>query len=341
MAEAKDHPKAAAVRELADWLAKAKVVGLASIEGIPARQMQQIRARLRGTVGFRIIKNRIFQRALETAATQREGIEGLETFAAGPSALVTTEENPFRLYKELEATKTQAPARGGEVAPDDIVVREGDTPFKPGPVVGDLQKAGVPAAIERGKVVIKKDKVLVEAGQRIRPEVAQVLTRMEILPLTVGLDLRGVFEDGQLYTPENLALDEEGVRRDLEAAAAQAQLLALGVAYPTPQTTVVLLGRAHARAFALALAAEYPGKEVLPRLLSEAHARMTALAHQVPQVMEQPPGGRREPRDAAKAPSEKEEAPDEPATEAENDQDEKGGAENEEAPEASAPSAED
>ncbi|MFQ5908473.1 MAG: 50S ribosomal protein L10 [Thermoplasmata archaeon] len=286
MAEAMEHPKAATVQDLAVWLTEAKVVGLASIEGIPAPQMQQIRARLRGTVAFRIIKNRLLHRALETAAPQRAGIEGLERFVTGPTALVTTEENPFRLYKELEATKTQAPARGGEVAPDDILVREGDTPFKPGPIVGDLQKAGVPAAIERGKVVIKKDKVLVEAGQRIRPEVAQVLTRMEILPLTVGLDLRGAFEDGQLYTPEHLAVDEEGLRRDVGTAAGQAYLLALEIAYPTPQTAATLLGRAHARAFALALAARHPAGEVLPRLLSEAHAQMSALAGRVPEVPE-------------------------------------------------------
>jgi large subunit ribosomal protein L10 len=310
MAEAMEHPKAAEVQDLAAWLTEAKVVGLASIEGIPAPQMQQIRARLRGTVAFRIIKNRLLHRALETAAPQRAGIEGLEEYVTGPTALVTTEENPFRLYKELEATKTLAPARGGELAPEDILVREGDTPFKPGPIVGDLQKAGVPAAIERGKVVIKKDKVLVEAGQRIPPEVAHVLTRMEILPLTVGLDLRGVFEDGQLYTPEHLAVDEVGLRRDLGTAALQARLLALGIAYPTPQTAATLLGRAHERAFALALATRYPAGEVLPRLLSEAHARMAALAGFVPEA---PESASEEPKEAPKEEetSKEEEAPEE------------------------------
>jgi large subunit ribosomal protein L10 len=213
-------------------------------------------------------------------------MEGLERFITGPTAIVATEENPFRLYKELEATKTQAPARGGELAPEDIVVREGDTPFKPGPIVGDLQKAGVPAAIERGKVVIKKDKILVEAGQKIRPEVAQVLTRMEILPITVGLDLRGVLEDGQLYTPEHLALDEEGVRSDLALAASQAYGLALGMVYPTRATMPALLSRAQARALALALAAQYPVDEVLTRLLSEAHAQMGALASHVPEALD-------------------------------------------------------
>ncbi|MDX1535011.1 MAG: 50S ribosomal protein L10, partial [Thermoplasmata archaeon] len=286
MAKATEHPKAPAVRELVAWLTEARVVGLAGIEGIPAPQMQQIRARLRGTVDFRITKNRLLLRALEQAAPERSGLEGLEGFIAGPTAVVITRENPFRLYKELEATKTKAPARGGELAPEDIVVREGDTPFKPGPIVGDLQKAGVPAAIERGKVVIKKDKVLVEAGQKIRPEVARVLTRMEILPLTVGLDLRGVLEDGQLYTPEHLAIDDAAVRNDLMAAASQAYGLAISMAYPTRETMSGLLRRAQERAVAVAWAAQYPVGDVLARLLSEAASHMNALARHVPEALD-------------------------------------------------------
>ena len=331
MAEAGDHPKATAVQELATWLTQARVVGLAGIEGIPAPQMQQIRARLRGTVDFRIIKNRLFLRALETAASDRSDLEGLGAFLTGPTAVVATEENPFRLYKDLEATKTQAPARGGELAPEEIVVREGDTPFKPGPIVGDLQKAGVPAAIERGKVVIKKDKVLVEAGQRIRPEVAQVLTRMEILPITVGLDLRGVLEDGQLYTPEHLAVDEEGVRSDLALAASQAYGLAMGMAYPTRETTPALLGRAQARALALALAAEYPVDVVLNRLLSEAHAQMSALASHVPEALDDDLRARLGGPVEAKASAAPEAPPDETPDEEKKEKKEEGADDEEEA----------
>ena len=65
----------------------------------------------------------------------------------------------------MEATKTAAPAKPGDIAPEDILVKAGDTPFKPGPIVGELQKAGIPAAIEGGKIVIKKDKVLVKKGE--------------------------------------------------------------------------------------------------------------------------------------------------------------------------------
>src|SRR5256712_8691378 len=95
----------------------------------------------------------------------------------GQTAVVAAYINPCRLFKDREATRRRAPARGGEIAPEDLWVRGGETPFKPGPVVGELQKAGIPAAIERGKVVIRQDKLMVKAGARIPRDVAQQLAR--------------------------------------------------------------------------------------------------------------------------------------------------------------------
>ncbi len=91
------------------------------------------------------------------------------------------------------------PGKAGDIAPEDIAVKAGETPFKPGPIVGELQKVGIPAGIEGGKIVIKKDKVLVEKGRRSPEELSKVLPQLEILPMTVGLDLRAAFEDGVLY----------------------------------------------------------------------------------------------------------------------------------------------
>ena len=56
----------------------------------------------------------------------------------------------------MEATKTPAPASGGELAIEDIVIKEGETSFKPGPIVGDLQKAGIPAgAVQNARDVFE------------------------------------------------------------------------------------------------------------------------------------------------------------------------------------------
>src|SRR2546427_13172091 len=241
------------VKNLVRTFEQSLVIGIGNLRGIPAPQIQAMRKKLVGRAKLVVSKNNLLRIALKEAAAKKKGLDGLADVIQDQTAVVTAEINPFRLFKEMEATKTKAPARGGERAPDDIWVFEGDTPFKPGPIVGELQKAGVPAAIERGKVVIKKDKLLVKAGDRIPREVAQVLTRLEIFPLIVGLDLRGAYEAGTVLRRHVLAVDETRVRAGPSLPGRQAVNRDILAGYPSKPTMKPLLSTAVRRALAVAL----------------------------------------------------------------------------------------
>ena len=275
------------VKALVREFERSAVIGIVNIRGIPAPQIQAMRKQLTGRAKLTVSKNNLLRIALKEAAAKKAGLDGLADVISDQTAVVTAEINPFRLYKEMEATKTRAPARGGEVAPEEIWVREGDTPFKPGPIVGELQKAGVPAAIERGKVVIKKDKLLVPTGQRIPRDVAQVLARLEIFPLTVGLDLRGAYEGGMVFRRDVLAVDDAKVRADLSLAGNQALNLAIFAGYATKGTIRPLLSTAFRRALALSVESGFPTKEGLKFLLAKAQAQALALAARAPQAMDE------------------------------------------------------
>ena len=274
--------KKALVENLAKRFEESKVIGIAGIHGIPAPQFQTMRKQLAGQATITVTKNNLLRLALEEASKKRKDLAKLAEAIDGQTAVVTAEVNPFRLFKQLEATKTKAPARGGEVAPEDLWVREGETPFKPGPVVGELQKAGIPAAIERGKVVIKKDKLLVKAGDRIPREVAQTLTRLEIYPLVVGLDLKGAYEDGMVFRRDSLAVDDVVIRGQIAQAGREALGLALEIGYPTKETVPLLLAKAFRQALSLSLESEFPTKESIKFLLAKAQAQALALSSHVP-----------------------------------------------------------
>ncbi len=274
--------KQAIVKDLVTRFEKSKVVGLANIHGIPAPQFQGLRKNLAGRASITVAKNNLIRLALKEAAAKRKGLEALAEDIDGQTAVITADVNPFKLFKELEKTKTPAPARGGERAPEDIWVREGETPFKPGPVVGELQKAGLPAAIERGKVVIKKDKLMVKAGDKIPRDVAQVLARLEIFPLIVGLDLMGAYEDGMVYHRDALAVDDVVVRGQIATAGMQAIGLALEIGYPTKETVPLLLAKAFRSALSLSVESEFPTKESIKFLLARAQAQANALNAHVP-----------------------------------------------------------
>ena len=275
------------VEDLARRFISSKVIGIANIKGIPAPQFQAIRKNLAGRATITVTKNNLLRLALQQASSEKPDLAKLSEVIEGQTAVIMADVNPFRLYRELEATKSRAPARGGEAAPEDLWVREGETPFKPGPIVGDLQKAGIPAAIERGKVVIKKDKLLVKAGERIPREVAQSLARLEIFPLIVGLDLRGAYENGTVFRRDALAIDDALVRSQISLAGRQGLGLAMAAAYPSKGTIRPLLGKAHRQALSLAIESQFPTKESVTFLLAKAYAQMLSVAARAPDALDE------------------------------------------------------
>jgi large subunit ribosomal protein L10 len=269
------------VEEITSLLKQHSVIGIAEIGSIPAPQMQHMRQNLRENMVIRSSKNTLIHRAIDEAKKDVKGLEKLKEIINGQSAIIATDINPFRLQARMKETRTKAPAKGGETAPEDIKVEAGDTPFKPGPIVGDLQKVGIPAAIQGGKVVIKKDKVIVKKDDVIPRDVAQMLTRLEIHPLEIGISLQGAFEDGFVFKPDVLDIDLETYHTQFIQAAGRAFNLAVETGWITKQTIVPLVSKAHRDALSLATEQGILTKDTASHLLAKAHRSMVAIASKI------------------------------------------------------------
>ena len=265
------------VNELVDLLTSKKVVGIVEIGGIPAPSMQKMRKGFHGTAIVRSAKNNLISRAIDEAEKEVTGISGLKDLITGQTGIIATDTNPFKLFSQLKSTRTMAPAKGGETATHDISVKAGDTPFKPGPIVGELQKAGIPAAIQEGKVVIREDKVIVPEGEKIPTDVAQMLTRLEIFPVEIGMNLQGVFEDGDIFKPDVLDIDIDQIMGRMKTASSNALILALEAGWYNELTIRPLLLKAYNNAFILAIEQGIITKDTIKNLISKAHANMSAL----------------------------------------------------------------
>ena len=268
----------AAVDTLEGVLLSQPMTALVGVRGVPAAALQSMRRELRQRGHpIRVATNTSIRHAIQKATAQRPSLAPLLEQVQDQTAVLAAEGNPFALFQELARTRSPTPARGGELAPHDIVVPAGATSFKPGPIVGELQHAGFPAAIEKGKVVLKKETTIVKAGAPISREVAGMLTRLEIFPLEVGLTLRGVVDGDTFYPPAVLDVDLDARRADLARAAHTALGLALEIGYATPATAPLLLTKAHRRALGLALAAGYVTKETIEPLFAKAMREAAAV----------------------------------------------------------------
>ncbi|MFC6961627.1 50S ribosomal protein L10 [Halocatena marina] len=263
------------VDALVELLEQYESVGIVNIAGIPSKQLQEMRRDLHGNAELRVSRNTLIARSLENA---EGGLDELTDLVTGQIGIIGTDDNPFGLYKELEASKTPAPINPGEVAPNEIVIAEGDTGIDPGPFVGELQQVGANARIEDGSIRVLEDSQVLDAGEEVDAQLANVLSELGIEPKEVGLDLRGVYSEGVFFDPEELAIDIEQYRTDIQSAAAAGRNLSINAVYPTTQTADGLLSKASTEARSLGLFAAIESPDIADDLVSKADAQMRALA---------------------------------------------------------------
>lgn len=266
------------VSKLVNLIIQYPIIGVVNMENLPAPQLQQMRAQLRGNFYITMTKRRLMRLAIAQTKANKKNIEEIEAHLGGMPALIFTKENPFRLNKTLQKSKSPAPAKAGQTAPRDIVVNKGATSFAPGPIIGELAMAGIKAGVEGGKVAIKEDNVVVKAGEKIKPKVAEILIRLGIQPMEVGLDLVAVYENGLIYTRDVLSVDEKEYLSRLTNAHRWAFNLAFNVTYPTKDNIRLLLGKANNDAKSLGIAQNIFDKEIIEYLLSKAEIQMKSLA---------------------------------------------------------------
>jgi len=265
------------VEDLKKLIVNHSVVGVVDMENIPAKQLQKMRELLRSQVLIKMSKKSLMKLGLEEASKEKNKVDALEEHLGGQPAFIFSDINPFKIYKTLEKNKTSAPAKPNSIAPVDILVPKGDTPFPPGPMLGELQQAGIPVIIQGGKITIKDDKVVVKKGERINGKLAMALAKLEIEPMEVGLDMLAVYEDGNIYTSEVLAIDEDETRSNIQTAYQQAFNLSLNSGYITRATAPAAIAKAAGEARNLAINATIFEAEVIDIILTKAQSQALAV----------------------------------------------------------------
>lgn len=265
------------VEDLKKLIVSHSVVGVVDMENIPAKQLQKMRELLRSQVLIKMSKKSLMKLGLEKASKEKNKVDALEEHLGGQPAFIFSDINPFKIYKTLEKNKTSAPAKPNSIAPVDILVPKGDTPFPPGPMLGELQQAGIPATIQGGKITIKDDKVVVKKGERINDKLAMALAKLEIEPMEVGLDMLAVYEDGNIYTPDVLAIDDDETRSNIQTAYQQAFNLSLNSGYITRATASAAITKAACEARNLAINATIFEAEVIDIILAKAQSQALAV----------------------------------------------------------------
>jgi large subunit ribosomal protein L10 len=274
--------KAQRVEDLSNLINEYNVVAFASLNKVRAAQLQELAKRFRSEIFMKVSKNILVKRALEQS--DKPNIQDLTEHLEGSNTLLFTNMNPFTLSLTLEKNKIKATAKAGDIAPEDIIIPAGNTGLPPGPAISELNDAGIRTRIEAGSVWVIRETTVASKGDAIQPNVASVLSKLDIRPLEVGLRVVAAYEDGLVFSTNQLLPDVESLRIQFADASTHAYNLAMASSYPTSQTIGSLLQLAHLNARNLAINTIFLTSDTTIDILAKAYQQMQALSQELAKI---------------------------------------------------------
>lgn len=240
--------KLKAVEEMKKIIEKYPVIGILDMHKLPAKQLQEIKKRLRGKAFIIMTKKSTLTHAIRNS--NKEKITELEKFIPLQPALIFTETEPFKFYSIVDKLKSFSFAKEGDVTEEEITLTAGPTSLLPGPAISEFSKLGISVGVEEGKIAIKKDKIVAKKGDVISKELASVLRKLRIEPIKIGLNVVVLYYNGIIYTKDVLNLVNIYPEK-LKEAFNQALNLSVAICYPTKENINYLLAKAFNNAKAL------------------------------------------------------------------------------------------
>lgn len=270
------------VEEIKQLAEKYPVIGIVDLFKMPSKQLQAIKKELRGKAIVKMYKKRLIEKAFQNV--NKKDIKKLLELNAKEPCLIFSEENPFRLYKFLEKNKSPTYAKEGDIAQHDIIIPEGPTTLMAGPAIGELQRLKIPAMVQDGKIYVRKDTVIVKKDEVINDQVANVLKKLDIQPVEIGINLLGVWEQNTIFTKDILHIDEQEFMNKLITASSSALNLSVSISYPNKDSITFLLQKAFRNAKTVGLEAKILDKGIIEDLISKANAQACLLKSKIKEV---------------------------------------------------------
>lgn len=255
------------------------IIGILNMENLPAGNLLRIRGKLKDKAVMMMSRKTLMELALKEL--KLENGEELIKELSGMPGLLFTKDNPFAIYKTIKQNKSAAAAKPGQIAPRDITLEKGPTPFGPGPIISEFAMLGVQAGVEDGKVAIKKDATIVKEGEEIKPNVASMLQKLGIEPMEIGLDLKCVYENGTIFGKKVLNIDEEQFMTDLIMSAQHAVNLAVEACIPTKDTVELLIQKASRQGKSLVEESDFLAKGEEADVIAKAERIAAQLSNQI------------------------------------------------------------
>jgi len=205
---------------------------IVNVDNVGSNQMHQIRKALRGTAVVLMGKNTMVRRALRNSMAENPMYEKLLSTVKGNIGFVFTKADLKTVREVILSNRVKAPAKAGAIAPDNVTIPAGNTGMEPGKT-SFFQALGVPTKIARGTIEIINDVEIITAGNKVGASEAALLNMLNISPFTYGLTITSVYDNGTVFEPSILDIEEETLVKHLLTGINNIAAMSLALNYPT------------------------------------------------------------------------------------------------------------
>jgi len=226
-----------------------------SADFVGSNQMQMIRMALRGTGVVVFGKNTMMRAVLKQYNEENPGDQIsklLDTLKGNVGLVFTDNADLVHVRNILVENVVPAPAKAGVFAPVAVTVPAGPTGMEPG-MTSFFQALNIATQIKRGAIEIINDVPLLQVGDKVEPGHAALLQKLNIMPFSYGLEVQWVYDNGALFDPKVLDLDDAALTNKFMAAVNVISALSLEIGIPTLPSIVHSVSNAFQKLAMIAL----------------------------------------------------------------------------------------
>lgn len=253
---------------------------IVKVDNVGSKQMQLVRAALRGKAIVLMGKNTRLRKIIQNFAKSNPGhpIECMQNLCRGNTGIVFTNGDLGEVREILESYRVPAPARVGAICPVDVVVPKGPTGCDPGQT-SFFQVLQIGTKISKGQIEITNDVKLLNAGDKVGNSEAALLKKLDISPFTYGLVIETVYSNGNIFDAKVLDLDYGALVSKFSTALRNVAAVSLALGFPTAASVPHSIANAFKTCLAVAIACEefsFPKADLYKAYLADPSAFASA-----------------------------------------------------------------
>jgi len=251
-------------KNLVELLGSYNKILLVNIDNVGAFNIQKTRQALRGKSHLLFGKNTLIRKTIrdyvekcvEAGNKESARIEQLLPFIKGNVGLAFTNEDLSSVKDVIESFKQKAPAKIGQVAPEDVFVDPGPTGMEP-TQTQFLQALNIASKIVKGQVEIINRIHLVKQGDKVGNSEAALLDKLNIMPFSYRAEVKHVYDAGFVYPSSLLSLGESDVLQLLSKGIQRVATISIQTGFPSLASVPHLIAKSYRNLISISIETDY------------------------------------------------------------------------------------